>query len=576
MENLKTITNFSINTLHEIYQSEETVPDGDAFKKDLIKCKTYIIKSVFPLIDGENICVFNNNTLKIMKLINFNTMMYNRFPCKELQTWFKTSPEITYFKLHSTKTDIVADYKKGILFNCPKIKAEYKEYNTFTDEAKNKCKMILDHILHINCGGNKSQYTYLLYIIKRMALAEKNNIAVLIKTYAQGCGKSTFLKFLEQYVIGEQSTCIGTTKMVMSGFNFPMFNKILIKFEELPCFTREQYKGISGNFKTWITEDFINYEDKNKSSFNSFNCHTMFVLSNNDCIDDDDGRRWLILDQATDYFQNDDDKKKYFKQLYGSAFDQETGNCFYSYLIDNVTVPEKFDPSSDMPLTNNKKSSLAQKIAKPFVFLKEHYVLREVDINKKMKDLYDEYINTRKYYSMTIETFNKHISESELKKYINVVGGYKKLKIKCSELKAIYEKNNWIGEFDEYEKNNNDTEEETNSKPRNYFNDNDDEVEKLKQEVERLNKIIESLKNEKDESLNEKIFVEIQGSQKKENSEKFLFASHEDEDNEVVEEVPKKKKENPLKKEKKSKKKDKVIEDNVFDALLNDSITDLF
>jgi hypothetical protein len=342
-----------------------------------------------------------------------------------------------------------------------------------------------------------------------------------------------------------------------------MFNKILIKFEELPCFTREQYKGISGNFKTWITEDFINYEDKNKSSFNSYNCHTMFVLSNNDCIDDDDGRRWLILDQVTDYFQNNDDKKKYFKQLYGSAFNQDTGNCFYSYLIDNVTVPEKFDPSSDMPLTNNKKSSLAQKIAKPFVFLKEHYLLREVDINKKMKDLYEEYTHTRKYYTMTIETFNKHISESELKKHIHIVAGYKKLKIKCSELKAIYEKNNWIGEFDEYEKNNNDTEEEeTTSKPRNYFINNDDEVDKLKQEIERLNNIIKSMQTIKDDDTSKK--------------EVFMF-SNEDED-EVVEEAPKKKKEKvsknketPLKKEKKSKNKVKVIEDNVFDELLNNT-----
>ena len=304
----------------------------------------------------------------------------------------------------------------------------------------------------------------------------------------------------------------------------------------------------------------------------------MFVLSNNECIDDDDGRRWLILDHATDFFQNDDDKNKYFKNLYGSAFNQETGDCFYSFLIDNVVVPEGFDPSGDMPLTNNKKASLAQKIAKPFVFLKEHYVLRDVDLNKKMKDLYEEYTNTRKYYAMTIETFNKHISESELNKYIHVVGGYKKLKIKCSELKAIYEKNNWIGEFDEYEKNNNDTEEEeTNTKPRNYFINNDDEVEKLKNEVERLNNIIKSMQtNKDDDTSNKEIFITIQGSQKKENSEKFMFASQEDEENEVVEEVPKKKKEKTHKKEKKSKKKEKVIEDNVFDALLNDSVTDLF
>jgi hypothetical protein len=53
---------------------------------------------------------------------------------------------------------------------------------------------------------------------------------------------------------------------------------------------------------------------------------------------------------------------------------------------------------------------------------------------------------------MNVETFNKHITESILKSHIIESGGYKKLKIKHTDLKAIYEKNNWLSDFDEYEK----------------------------------------------------------------------------------------------------------------------------
>jgi hypothetical protein len=485
MKNLTEIKNFSTTNLYEIYNSEETIPEGKLFKKDLKNCKVYILETIFPLLDGDNICYFADNKLEITSLATFNTMILNRFPCKELKEWFKTSPEIIYFKLHSAKSDVVSDYEKKILYNCPTIKAAYKPYDGFDVKTKKQCEMMMNHIKNINCGGDNTQYEYLLKIIKRMCLAEKNNVAVLIKSYEQGSGKSTFLKFLEQYVIGEHSTCVGTSKMVTSGFNYPMFNKILIKFEELPCFTREQFKGISGNFKTWITEDFINYEDKGKSSFNSYNCHTMVVISNDDCIDDDNGRRWYILDQSTNYFIDTEAKMKYFNKLYSECFNQDVGNCFYSYLIENVIIPKNWDASSNMPLTKNKKVSLSQKLAKPFVFLKENYLLKEKDINMKMKDLHKEYIDTNLYYKMNVETFNKHITESVLKSYIIESGGYKKLKIKHTDLKIIYEKNNWISDFDEYEKD--ELQKETDEH-------NETEIKTLKQEIERLNKMIEDMK----------------------------------------------------------------------------------
>ena len=214
----------------------------------------------------------------------------------------------------------------------------------------------------------------------------------------------------------------------------------------------------------------------------------MWVISNDDCIDDDDGRRWFILDQATNEFKDVEEKNKYFNKLYGDCFNQEVGNCLYSYLIDNVVIPKGFDASSNMPLTKNKKVSLSQKLAKPFVFLKDTFLLKEVNINMKMKDLYNEYTATNLYYKMNVETFNKHITESVLKSYIIESGGYKKLKIKHTDLKAIYEKNNWISDFDEYKK------EELQAE---LEEQDETEVNQLKQEIERLNKIIQDMKASK-------------------------------------------------------------------------------
>jgi hypothetical protein len=176
---------------------------------------------------------------------------------------------------------------------------------------------------------------------------------------------------------------------------------------------------------------------------------------------------------------------KYFNKLYSECFNQDVGNCFYSYLIENVIIPKNWDASSNMPLTKNKKVSLSQKLAKPFVFLKENYLLKEKDINMKMKDLHKEYIDTNLYYKMNVETFNKHITESVLKSYIIESGGYKKLKIKHTDLKIIYEKNNWISDFDEYEKD--ELQKETDEH-------NETEIKTLKQEIERLNKMIEDMK----------------------------------------------------------------------------------
>jgi hypothetical protein len=488
MENLTIVKNFEISELTKIYENSGTYTEGKLLKRLLDDSKTYIIETIFNLDDGRTKCIFADTKAIIMDKDQFNDMIYNRFPCKELKEWFKISPDIKFFKLSSEKSDCIVNYQIKKVFNTPIIKAKYSKYESFSEKAKYGCKLMLNHIKDINCGGDEIQSNYLLKLIKRMCLGVKNNVCVVIKTFGQGNGKSTFLKFLEQRVIGECNTCIGTSRMVLSGFNYPMYGKILVKFEELPCFSKEQYKGISGCFKNWITEDYINYEEKGKPSFDAYNCHTMFILSNNDCIDDDDGRRYFVIDHTNKFVDDETAKKKHFDTVYSNCFYDDVGNCFYSYLMDNINIDDKFDPNSQMPMTKNKIVSTAQKLAKPFIFIKEKYILKGLNINKKLKDLFQEYIDENKYYKMNIETFNKHLRESQLLKYISLSGGYYKIKASVKDLKEIYVKNNWISEFDEYESDSLDLEIQDNHA---------NEISELKKIIEELQAENERLKNMK-------------------------------------------------------------------------------
>ena len=118
MQNLKEIKNFSLEELTKLYTNANTVVDGKILKKDITECKKYIIDTIYNLNDGNNVCIFENEDLKIMdNEKQFSKMFFNRFPSKELKEWFRTAPEIIYFKLHSAKSDIVADYEKKILYN---------------------------------------------------------------------------------------------------------------------------------------------------------------------------------------------------------------------------------------------------------------------------------------------------------------------------------------------------------------------------------------------------------------------------------------------------------------------------
>ena len=78
------------------------------------------------------------------------------------------------------------------------------------------------------------------------------------------------------------------------------------------------------------------------------------VLSNNDAIQDDEGRRYFISDISNEQKGN----HEYWQRLY-KCFSDDIGHAFYSYLLEVDT--DKFN-SQDMPLTKNKLDSFVKRL----------------------------------------------------------------------------------------------------------------------------------------------------------------------------------------------------------------------
>ena len=438
------IENFSCQKLEEIYRSS---PKSDIEYK---QCKEYVLKNIYPLTTGQY-CLFVDNKLEILEDDLFTKQYRNRYP-NEIKKWFTTSPELLFYKLTCEPSkDYIVDKERKVVNSAIKIKAKYSKYSEFPEKTKKQVRIMLDHIFQIICNRDKDQYMYLLKIIKRMCLGIKNNIAVVLAGLSEGTGKSTLVNFLSECILGYKAVCVGNSSTV-ERFNSQMFSKYMILFDEAERIFKQNTSQVVSTFKTWITEEYITYEEKNKTAFSSSNHHTIFMTANDTSFNPNaHGRRYLLLDINPEKKGN----VQYFNTIH-DCFNDDCGNAFYSYLIDEIKVEDKFVADLQMPLTNSKKQEIAERLAKPLIFIKENYLLRNLDIKMKLSELYQEYELSGKYWKCGVRKFFGYIRESPLEQYLTNPQGYPTLKISNSKLREIYEQKNWLTEFDEVESDEND------------------------------------------------------------------------------------------------------------------------
>lgn len=200
---------------------------------------------------------------------------------------------------------------KNYINLCPTLKAKNeKKYADYDNETKAKVEIFLSFIKEVLANNSEEMFCYLMKWFSNMIKGGKNDSCLYLKG-EQGIGKSTMSEFLKDFVIGHDLTLETGSQPLKNKFNSILTGKLLIILEELEKLSINEWSAVSSVLKRLITSKTFQVESKGCNPFQTDNMNNYIINSNNDCIRDDDGRRYVILDISHKYKSN----TQYFSQI---------------------------------------------------------------------------------------------------------------------------------------------------------------------------------------------------------------------------------------------------------------------
>lgn len=397
------------------------------------EAKLYIDKYFIPLTNGEH-AFYINGRYEIMDDAVIKKTYFKRMTTELNKYYFQEKTDLRTLSYDVNKPTLYENF----LNQCPKIKQTYKKYSEFSEDTKKKVDFILKHILEVYCSSKQDSYDFLLKWFSNMVRGNRNNSALYLKG-PQGAGKSSIIDdFMRHYVIGLDLCYQGGSSPLKNQFNSELSGKLLVLFEELENMGKAEWMAVSCKLKRQITSKTIQIERKGKDVRDETNLNNYCLVSNTDAIQDDDGRRYFILDINTKYIGN----REYFKKLH-SCFSDEVGQAFYSYLLE---IDLKDYDAQAYPMTQSKLDSFSKRLDNVYKFIKDEFVLKKLPLTKiTLTILYEHYV------SYCIQCSIKAKDKIEFNKTLKNVGieCYKsnschKFNVSYDQLLEISNKYHWV------------------------------------------------------------------------------------------------------------------------------------
>lgn len=416
----------------------------------------------FVILNTGDHAMIVKGTVKLYDKKTIKDTYFNRLSI-ELQNY--------YFKEKTDIRTVIFDIHKPFLTDTElnlseKMMHKYQPYSSFSEEIIKNVDLMIEYVKEVLCAGREDILQHLLKLEANMVRGIKNDCCIYLKG-SQGIGKSTHPEFLRFHVMG-QGLCIESGSAPLKNrFNSELKGKVMTIFEELENFGPSEWISISSTLKRWITSQTMQIEGKNKDVIEVINMMTFWLLSNNDAIQDDEGRRYFILPVSAKYM----DDHKYFGNLRNKCFNNEVGHAYYCKLME-INL-DGFQPQM-YPLTSAKLDSFSKRLDSVYKFVKDMFVLHRVGIDKiKVGELYKLYVS----YCVNMQIKSKH--KQDFNKMLEEVGIMRDKKsvyyeISQEDLKKIADKKHWVHELDEYAKS--DTKEKYFGK---HNDEDDDELEKV-------------------------------------------------------------------------------------------------
>lgn len=493
---------------------------------DYKACKEYYMQYVYPTLQNEyyvwfgvaqEFVVYDKTTFFDVFTAKVNDII-TKWMKKENRKFYSIVSDSTLPRVIGNKLNM----SKGLLHKANK---KYKDYD---ENIKKKVDIFIKFMLDVLCSGNDESLKYILKWLAYMCRGKKNKSCLYLKG-PQGIGKSTFLDFIINYVVGFDVCQLADAEMIKSSNNKLLLGKLFAYFEELPTFSENDWKAIDGKLKHMITGDTLLFSEKFERKFTAVNSNNYIIVTNVNAIKSSDGRRYFILDLSSQYREN----HEYFNYIISNCYNKEVGEAFFMYLMDIDLT--NYEAQKDMPMTKAKQNAIIDLMDNSHKFIKEMYFLKKKGIKEAPTELYKQYCD---WCNVQYIKSRKRNDFFDKLKEINIIyksghGNKNMYSVDASTLYEIGMKYKWLHELDEFDN--------ENHEQKQYHDVNDKNDNELKDLLHEALKNIEDKDIEINKLKNQiKIFEDMM--KKNEAQEVETIKSNESDDIIVQEKQPNKKK----------------------------------
>eukprot|EP00981_Chlorochromonas_danica_P013994 scaffold7211_cov247-Ochromonas_danica.AAC.10 len=360
----------------------------------------------------------------------------NRFP-PDIKKWYEKS---------TIPKKLICDVKKpqvgkNFINTAPRLLKERKAFSSFTKKSRDGVHKMIDFVKEVWCENNDKILLYLLKWCADVLKGKKNSTIPYIKAI-EGVGKSTFIEFFIEFVLGTEFYAKGDKECLVSQFNMDLMGKSFVVFEELPTMNKGEWNVCDGKLKDMATGKEMNYRDLYQRKIRAANINNYVILTNHKAIKRPDGRRYFVITMNAKYCNN----HEFFADLRNTCFNEKVGYAFYNYLMELDT--DDFN-SLDMPDTTSKLDMIADLLSPIEKFLKTEFLLPHRPIKMKIKELYEKYEKYCDHNGLKSETpaeFRTGMSQYGFN--FKLISGYNCYRISVDQLKAVATKRKWVHMLD--------------------------------------------------------------------------------------------------------------------------------
>lgn len=410
---------------------------------DKIKMKHHVGEYVDKVVDGDKV------KIKWSSMDFINKRFTNRFflACNVQKTE-------TVYKENGR---LYINTFRGFLHKTP------KKFKNFSDTAKKGVSVVWSHIKKVWCSDNEDQFNFMKKCICKMVSGNKLHIGIFVKCI-EGAGKSIISDFIMKKVIGQENchVVLDPSCFCSGGFNNHVTGKLFLLLEEVPSATTSQWLCLYNSMKPWITNDVLEIKRKHKDSFNYQNIASIWIISNNKCINiGENDRRWFMPDVSSDFVGN----PTYFKKIAAATNNDEVGEAFFFYCKEFYKTHCADFNEKDVtchPQTKAKTEIVTENMHTLYQYVKNEYINKKKGISMLLKDFRIAYLEAlyedkRRIRDLKLHKYRRHdeISSQEITRKLGEIG-VKTLRktngmtliVSYEDLYLIYKKKKWLDEDD--------------------------------------------------------------------------------------------------------------------------------